>query len=113
MALGIRDFLHECRQAGRSRASAYRHYVLGLDKNGDKIDLEMHMQRGANLHKLTEAWLNTWGNTDDTVQLVALSRTILVCMCLVCISMLFSIFNLQRYSFAVFVLDREDSHEFP
>ena len=71
------------------------------------------MQRGGNLHKLTEAWLNTWGNTDDTVQLVALSRTILVCMCLVCISVLFSIFNLQRYSFAVFVLDREDSHEFP
>ena len=67
MALGIQDFLHECRQAGRSRASAYRHYVLGHDKNRDKNDIEMHLQRGANLHKLTEAWLHTWENTDDTV----------------------------------------------
>ena len=70
------------------------------------------MQRGGNLHKLTEAWLNTWGNTDDTVQLVALSRTILVCMCLVCISVLSYIFNLQRYIFVVVVLEREDSHKF-
>ena len=67
MALWIQYFLHECLQAGRSRASAYRHYVLGLDKNRDKIDTEMQMQRGGNLHKLTEAWLNTWENTDDTV----------------------------------------------
>ena len=67
VTLGIRDFLHECRQAGRSRASAYRHYVLGLDKNGDKIDLDLHLKRGANLHKLTEIWLSTWEEPEDIV----------------------------------------------
>ena len=66
-ALGIQDFLDGCLQAGRSRASAYRHYVLGLDKNGDKIDIETHLKRGASLHKLTETWLSTWEDSDDSV----------------------------------------------
>ena len=66
-ALGIQDFLDGCLQAGRSRASAYRHYVLGLDKNGDKIDIETHLKRGASLHKLTETWLSTWEDPDDSV----------------------------------------------
>ena len=67
VALGIRDFLDGCLQAGRSRASAYRHYVFGLDKNGDKIDLAIHLKRGASLHKLTETWLSTWDDPEDSV----------------------------------------------
>jgi len=69
VALGIRGFLDGCLQAGRSRASAYRHYVLGLDKNGDKIDLAIHLERGASLYKLTETWLNVWEDPGDSVLL--------------------------------------------
>ena len=67
VALGIKYFLDGCHQAGRSRASAYRYYVLGLDKNGDKIDLETHLKRGASLHKLTETWLSIWEDPEDNV----------------------------------------------
>ena len=69
VALGIRRFLDGCLQAGRSRASAYRHYVLGLDKNGDRIDLAIHLERGASLYKLTETWLNVWEDPGDSVLL--------------------------------------------
>ena len=68
-ALGIQDFLDGCLQAGRSRASVDRHYVLGLDKNGDKIDLAIHLERGASLYKLTETWLNVWEDPGDNVLL--------------------------------------------
>ena len=66
---GQAGFLDGCLQAGRSRASAYRHYVLGLDKNGDKIDLAIHLERGASLYKLTETWLNVWEDPGDSVLL--------------------------------------------
>ena len=58
--LGIREFLDDCLQAGRSRASAFKYYILGFDKSGDKIDLASHLQRGACLKELTEVWLSTW-----------------------------------------------------
>ena len=67
VALGIRDFLDGCLQVGRSRASAYRLYVCGFDKNGDKIDVALHFKRGACLHKLTEMWLSTWEDPEDNV----------------------------------------------
>ena len=67
VALGIRAFLDGCLQAGRSRASAYRHYIMGLDRNGDKVDLAVHLQRGANLRELTDAWLRTWEDPVDDV----------------------------------------------
>ena len=61
-ALGIRAFLDDCLQAGRSRATAFKYYILGFDKSGDKIDLASHLQRGACLKDLTEVWLSTWEN---------------------------------------------------
>ena len=62
--LGIRAFLDDCLKAGRSRASAYKHYVMGLDEVGSRVDLAIHLKRGASLHQLTETWLNTWENPD-------------------------------------------------
>lgn len=59
-ALGIQAFLDDCLHAGRSRASSYKFYILGLDKNGDKIDLALYLKRGACLQELTDAWLATW-----------------------------------------------------
>ena len=56
MALGIQDFLDGCFQDERSRASAYRHYILGLNMNGNKIDLAIHLKRDVSLHKSIENW---------------------------------------------------------
>ena len=50
---------------GRSRASAFKYYILGLDKTGVKVDLAAHLQRGASLRELTEVWLSTWDDNVD------------------------------------------------
>ena len=63
--LGIREFLDDCLRAGRSRASAFKYYILGLDKTGVKVDLAAHLQRGASLRELTEVWLSTWDDNVD------------------------------------------------
>lgn len=63
--LGIRAFLDECLQAGRSRASAFKYYIMGFDKMGNKIDIADHLKRGASLNKLTEMWLSTWEDPMD------------------------------------------------
>ena len=65
--LGIQDFLDVCLQAGRSRATAYKNYILGLDHNGDKVDLGNHLKRGASLREMTESWLATWEDPADVV----------------------------------------------
>ena len=58
--LGIREFLKDCLQAGRSRATAFKYYIMGFDKSGNKIDLNNHLMRGSSLNHLTETWLSTW-----------------------------------------------------
>ena len=57
---GIRAFLTECRDAGRSEASAHFLYVNGQDAKGVQIPREAHLERGASLNRLTDIWLGTW-----------------------------------------------------
>ena len=57
---GIRSFLSDCRLAGWSRATSYRFYVSGRDKDGEKIAKRDHLLRGASLARLTDAWLSVW-----------------------------------------------------
>ena len=66
IAVGIRSFLDDCLKAGRSRASAYRHYVMGLDKFGDRVNTATHLKRGESLHLLTEEWLKTWEDVEES-----------------------------------------------
>ena len=61
---GIRSFFDECRCAGLSSVSSFRHYIAGLDTNGTKIDVKAHLSRGGCLLKLTEAWLDIWEPRD-------------------------------------------------
>ena len=63
--LGIRSFLDSCLGAGRSRAKAYRNYLMGQDKDNIKVDLKSHLARGAHLQELTDAWLETWEERSD------------------------------------------------
>jgi len=63
--LGIRSFLDGCLSAGRSRAKAFKNYILGFDENNQKVDLKTHLARGACLQLLTDAWLETWEESDD------------------------------------------------
>jgi len=63
--LGIRSFLDSCLRAGRSRAKAYKNYLLGLDKDNIKVDLKSYLARGAHLQELTDAWLETWEERSD------------------------------------------------
>ena len=65
MGLGIKDFLDTCLMAGRSRASAFKFYIMGFDQCGNKIDLSKHLDRGSSLDKLTETWLSTWEDPMD------------------------------------------------
>ena len=65
--LGIQDFLDGCLQAGRSKATAFKNYILGLDQNGEKVDLGIYFKRGASLHELTKSWLATWEDPADVV----------------------------------------------
>ena len=57
---GIRAFLSACSLAGWSRATSYRLYITGMDKDGVKIPKKDHLLRGASLARLTDAWLNVW-----------------------------------------------------
>lgn len=52
-------------QAGRSRETAYKSYIIGLDENGSKVDVVDHLQRGACLRMLTEAWLRVWEDPEN------------------------------------------------
>ena len=61
---GIRSFFDECRCAGLSSVSSFRHYIAGLDTNGTKIDVKAHLSRGGCLLKLTNAWLDIWEPKD-------------------------------------------------
>ena len=61
---GIRSFFDECRCAGLSSVSSFRHYIAGLDTNGTKIDIKAHLSRGGCLIKLTDAWLDIWEPRD-------------------------------------------------
>ena len=61
---GIRSFFDECRSAGLSSVSSFRHYIAGLDTNGTKIDVKAHLSRGGCLLKLTNAWLDIWEPKD-------------------------------------------------
>ena len=57
---GIRDFMVECRNRGRSRASTYHLYINGMDANLEKVGQRDHLMRGKSLDNLTSAWLSTW-----------------------------------------------------
>ena len=58
--LVFRGFLHACERGGLSSSAAYRHYVIGLDVSGSKIDTDKHLLRGASLSRLTDEWLDIW-----------------------------------------------------
>ena len=57
---GIRAFLSDCREAGWSRATAYRFYIAGMDKDGVEVTTKVHLLRGASLARLSDAWTNSW-----------------------------------------------------
>ena len=59
-AEGIQSFLEMCRDAGMSNFAAYRAYIMGKDCHGVPIEVNDHLERGASLSKLTDAWLATW-----------------------------------------------------
>jgi len=63
--LGISTFINSCLEAGRSRARAFKNFLLGLDENNNKVDLKDYLERGACLKELTDAWLDSWGQADD------------------------------------------------
>merc|ERR1719219_3231947 len=65
MRLGITEFLESCLQAGRSRKTAYKFYVMGMDEHGARVDCGTHLRRGASLRKLTEDWLQIWEDPDN------------------------------------------------
>ena len=64
-AEGITKFLDDCLKEGRSRALAYKFYVMGKDCNGDQIPVKDHLERGGSLSRLTEAWLDLWYEEAD------------------------------------------------
>ena len=57
---GLRAFLTECEDAGRSVATAHYLYVNGQTAEGVKIPVEDHLARGACLIRLTDMWLEMW-----------------------------------------------------
>ena len=63
-AEGIQSFLEMCRDAGMSKVAAYRAYIMGKDCHGVQIEVNDHLDRGASLSKLTDAWLETWYEED-------------------------------------------------
>ena len=62
--MGITSFINSCLEAGRSRARAYKNFLLGLDER-NKVESKYYLERGACLKKLTYAWLDSWGQADD------------------------------------------------
>jgi len=63
--LGITSFINSCLEAGRSRARAYKNFLLGLDGRNNKVEPKDYLERGASLKELTDAWLESWGQADD------------------------------------------------
>ena len=63
-AEGIQSFLERCRDVGMSKVAAYRAYIMGKDCHGVRIEVNDHLDRGASLSKLTDAWLETWYEGD-------------------------------------------------
>ena len=63
--MGITSFINSCLEAGRSRAQAYKNFLLGLDESNDMVDPKDYLERGACLKELTDAWLDSWGQADD------------------------------------------------
>ena len=57
---GIRAFLSECRRAGWSRATAFRFFITGKDKDGVEVTKKTHLLRGASLARLSDAWIASW-----------------------------------------------------
>ena len=57
---GIRAFLSECRGAGWSRATAFRFFITGKDKDGVEVTKKTHLLRGASLARLSDAWIASW-----------------------------------------------------
>ena len=53
--MGISTFINSCLEAGRSRARAFKNFLLGLDESNDKVDLKDYLERGACLKELTDA----------------------------------------------------------
>ena len=63
---GVRAFLDACAAAGRSEKTAHYLYVNGLDSKGVKLPVQVHLQRGASLSRLTDMWLSTWGEEEES-----------------------------------------------
>ena len=61
----IKKIKNDLKCAGRSRATAYRYYILGLNKEGVKMDQAVHLHRGSCLKKLTDDWLGTWEDPEN------------------------------------------------
>ena len=62
---GIRGFLNDCSKAGRSEKSAHYLFVNGMDSEGVKVPVQLHLERGASLSRLTDMWLSTWGKEEN------------------------------------------------
>ena len=63
---GVRAFLNECAEVGRSEKTAHYLYVNGMDSKGVKLSVQVHLQRGASLSRLTDMWLSTWGAEEES-----------------------------------------------
>ena len=62
---GIQNFLEMSKEAGMSKAGAYRAYIVGKDCRGVPVQVSDHLARGASLLRLTDAWLGTWYEAED------------------------------------------------
>ena len=52
-------------KAGRSEKSAHYLFVNGMDSEGVKVPVQLHLERGASLSRLTDMWLSTWGEEEN------------------------------------------------
>ena len=59
-ALGISNFLEDCKAAGCSKAAAAKRYINGKDASGASIGRAGHLSRGADLRALQDSWLSGW-----------------------------------------------------
>ena len=55
----------DCAKAGRSAKTSHYLYINGMDSRGAKVSVDVHLQRGASLSRLTDMWLSTWGEEDN------------------------------------------------
>ena len=73
---------------------------MGLDRNGDKVDLAVHLQRGANLRELTDAWLRTWEDPVDgrcLMSLCVIGSLLSACVLVIQISLVLRLSPNCRY----------------